>query len=261
MEHTTNLYSSHVLDTKTLLETYFSPRTPELLFIETTKIIMIALHKTFKSGFVKGKSLIDISLGPTIHHLAAICEFLEEMTVLKFDDACLKEMKKWVHKEKDAYNWTHLSKVMEEITDKSDTWQAREEMLRAKMTNVSKYDFTEENPTGSLVLPKADCLLSMWGLEFISKDHEAYPKNLKIFSTYLKLGGYLLIYGDINVTFFKVGEHKYNLLACGNKFVKKALTDGGFKILQFDIVERKTPTNLVDHEKLFFVIAQKVKEV
>lgn len=61
--------------------------------------------------------------------------------------------------------------------------------------------------------------------------------------------------------FFTVGEHKYHLLQHDDDFVKKALTDGGFKILQYDNVERKTAKDLVDVEKSFFVIAQKVKEV
>ncbi|XP_073467098.1 indolethylamine N-methyltransferase-like [Aquarana catesbeiana] len=255
------LYSVHGFDPKTLLETYFSPRTPKLLFYVSVEFIMTALHKAFKSGLVKGKHLTDISLGPTIHHLAAICEFLEDITVLELNDACVKELEKWLHKQPDANDWTHVSKVMKEITNSSDSWQAREEMLRAKLAHISKCDFTEEKPTGSLVLPKADCLLSMWALQSISKDQEAYPKNLKKFSSYIKLGGYLLIYGDINVTFFTVGEHKYHLLQHDDDFVKKALTDGGFKILQYDNVERKTAKDLVDVEKSFFVIAQKVKEV
>ncbi|XP_040191409.1 nicotinamide N-methyltransferase-like [Rana temporaria] len=255
---TKKLYSDHLLDPKTLLETYFSPRTPNLLFYASSEFIMTALHKAFKSGLVKGKHLIDVSLGPTIHHLAAICEFLEEITVLEMNDACVKELEKLLHKQPDAHDWSHVSKVMKEITDSRDSWQAREEMLRAKLAHVSKCDFTEEKPTGSLVLPKADCLLSMWALQAFSKDHEAY---LKTFSSYIKLGGYLMIYGDINVTFFTTGEHKYHLLTHDEDFVKKALTDGGFKILQYDNVERKTAKDLVDVEKSFFVIAQKVKEV
>ncbi|XP_075044381.1 nicotinamide N-methyltransferase-like [Mixophyes fleayi] len=243
-----------------LLDDYFSPKTPDCLFQESTKSLMAFLHKAFTSGCATGKTLIDISCGPIIHHLLSICEFMEEITILEFNDFCIKELEKWINKDADAFDWTHTSTITAELKGSSDGWQEREDLLRSKVKHIVKCDFCKDNPTDPIVLPKVDCVTSIWALESISKDKDTYCKNLKIISSLIKLGGYLIIYGDINTSYFKIGDQKYHVLTYDDNFLKKALSDDGYKIEHYESLERITTSDLVDHEKLVCVIAKKVSE-
>ncbi|XP_068122778.1 indolethylamine N-methyltransferase-like isoform X2 [Hyperolius riggenbachi] len=153
----------------------------------------------------KEKNVIDVSLGPILNHLLAICDFVDNISIVEFSDPCMTEMKKWLNKEPDAHDWTHTSRIMKEITGSSEGWQEREERLRSQLKHMIRCDFTKEISPDLAVLPKADCLFSIWGLEFMSIDEEAFCKNLRTMASYIKQGGYLLIYGNINSTFFKVG--------------------------------------------------------
>ncbi|XP_063813286.1 nicotinamide N-methyltransferase-like [Pseudophryne corroboree] len=254
-------YHMHEFNPLALLDAYFSPKADAHLFQESTTNIMQVLHKAFTSGYVTGKTLIDISPGPIIFQLLAICEFLEEITVLEFHDFCIKELEKWMNKEAEAFDWTHALTFMTGLKGSSDGWDEREDMMRRKLKRIVKCDFSKDNPTDPLVLPKVDCVMSLWVLDIISKDHDTYCTNLKKISSLIKLGGYLLLCGDINASYVTIGEHKYHFLTYDDKFLRKALSDEGYSIEHYEELERKTTSDLVDHDKVVFVIARKVKEV
>ncbi|XP_075056091.1 nicotinamide N-methyltransferase-like [Mixophyes fleayi] len=245
----------------TLLDAYFSPKTPDCLFQDSTKSLMTFLHKAFTSGYVTGKTLIDISCGPIIFHLLPICEFLEEITFLELNDFCIKELEKWINKDTDAFDWTHTSTITEQLKGSSNGWQEIEDLLRSKVKPPVKCDFSKDNPTDPVLLPKVDCVMSIWVLEIISKDKDTYCKNLKKISSLIKLGGYLIIYGDINASYFKIGDQNYHVLTYDDNFLRKALSDEGYKIELYENLERKTTIDIVDHEKLVCVIVKKVSEV
>ncbi|XP_075044352.1 nicotinamide N-methyltransferase-like [Mixophyes fleayi] len=245
----------------TLMDAYFSPKSEDYLLQESTITLMALLHKAFTSGYVTGKTLIDISPGPIIYQLLPVCEFLEEITILEFNDLCIKELEKWINKDADAFDWTHALTIMAQLHGSSDGRQGREDLLRSKVKQIVKCDFSKNNPMDPLVLPKVDCVMSIWGLDVISKDKDTYYKNLKKISSFLKLGGYLIIYADINTSYFKIGDHKFHLLTYDDNFLRKALSDEGFKIEHYEDVERITTSVLIDHEKVVFAIARKVSEV
>ncbi|XP_075044393.1 nicotinamide N-methyltransferase-like [Mixophyes fleayi] len=244
----------------TLLDAYFSPKTTDCFFQESTKSLMSFLHKAFASGFIKGKTLIDISLGPTIFQLLPVYEFFEKITILEFHDFCIKELEKWKNKDADAFDWTHTLTIMAELKGISDGWQEREDLLRSKVKQIVKCDFSKYNPTDPVLLPKASCVMCIWGLDIISKDKDTYCKNLKKISSLVKLQGFLIIYGAINASYFMIGDHKYHLLTYDDHFLRMALSDEGFKIEYYEDLHRTTTSDLVDLEKIVFIVAQKVCE-
>lgn len=123
-----------------------------------------------------------------------------------------------------------------------------------------KWEFTEDNIAESLPLPKADCATSIWGLELISKDRKDYRRNLRKFSNLIKLGGYLLLYANINSTYFKIGKDKFRLLPCDESFYRKVLSEEGLEIEHFENLDRVMCCDYVDHERIVFIIARKVRE-
>ncbi|XP_069601069.1 indolethylamine N-methyltransferase-like isoform X2 [Ranitomeya imitator] len=254
-------YPSHEADVRIMLQDYFSQYVPYSVFKESTMNMLRCFYQVFSSGLVSGKTLIDISLGPIIIQLLSVCEFFEEISILKCGDASIKELELWKNKDPEAFDWTHTSKLFMEIKGASrDGWQDAEEMLRRKMKHLVKCDFTKTNPTNPFALPRADCVTCVWGLEMISRDHEEYRITLRKISNMIKLGGHILIYTDINASYFIVGQDKYHLLNCDDSFLRKTLTDEGFAIVHYENMEREACTDRLDHEQKAFIVACKVME-
>ncbi|XP_069832246.1 nicotinamide N-methyltransferase-like [Dendropsophus ebraccatus] len=257
--HVNLYYPNHEVDAKKYLQDYYSQHVPYSVFKESTINMMRCFYNALNSGLVSGKTLIDISFGSIIVNLLSICEFFQEISIVKFYDADIRELELWRNKDPDAFDWTPILKLFREFKGmSSDRWSEEEENLRGKIKKIMKWEFTEDNLTDSVSPPKADCATSIWALELISKDHEEYKRNLRKFSKLIKLGGYLLLYTDINCTYFKIGEDKFQLLPCDENFCRKVLSEEGLEIEHFENLEKVMGCDLVDHEGIVFIVARKL---
>ncbi|XP_053311769.1 nicotinamide N-methyltransferase-like [Spea bombifrons] len=251
-------YHVHEFDPIHLLDIYCSPNIDEALLEDMIIDPMEYLYKV--SGLIKGDMLIDITIGPVICHLLPICEFFKEITVLEFNDLCISELEKWIKGHDEAYDWSHASKFVTDLEGKSGWWQEKETMLKRKMNRIVKCDLSKDNPTDPLVLPKADCVISGYLLEVTSKDKNEYMSNLRKISSLLKPGGRLILLAAINMSYYKIGEHKYASLSYDEEFLKVALKSEGYTIESYETKVRKTLTDFDDHKKAVFLIALKQKE-
>ncbi|XP_053308960.1 nicotinamide N-methyltransferase-like [Spea bombifrons] len=252
-------YHLHPCDPKHFFDTYFSPKTDELLLEEAVINPMSYLHKELVSGHIKGEMLVDISIGPAMYQLITVCEFFKEITLLELNDLCISEMEKWINNHEEAFDWSHASTYMMDPEGRSVGWKEKEELLRGKIKRILKCDFSKDNPTDPIVLPKADCLICMWILDVISIDKDAYISNLRKISSLLKPGGRLVLVTDINVKHFMIGEHKYNILTFDEEFLKSAIKNEGYIIETYETQTRKASYDVIDHEKVAFITALKQK--
>ncbi|XP_053310934.1 indolethylamine N-methyltransferase-like [Spea bombifrons] len=252
-------YHRHELDAKDLLHKFFSPKSDKLLLEESTAIPMKYLYKEFSSGRIKGDSLIEFGYGPCIHHLLAICEFVKEITLLEFNDVTISELEKWLNNHEESFDWSHASKLMIDLEGKSGGWQEKEELLRGKIKQILKCDITKDNITDPVVLPKADVIISMWGLDILSTTKDEYVKNLRKIASLLKPGGRMILVSDINVTFYMAGGHKYGILTYDEEFLKTTLKNEEFVIETYEAYDRKADYDVIDHEKVIYITALKQK--
>ncbi|XP_075449149.1 indolethylamine N-methyltransferase-like [Ascaphus truei] len=146
-------------------------------------------------------------------------------------------------------------------TDMELVIEEKEEQLRRTIKRILICDFTKENPLHPVILPKVDCLITVAYLEVVSKDLDAYRSNLKKVSSLIKVGGHLVLFVFISMTYYMIGEHKFYMLKYDEEFVRKALTDTGFVIKSVDLQARKKTTHLTDYEHIGFILAQKEREV
>ncbi|XP_069832450.1 indolethylamine N-methyltransferase-like [Dendropsophus ebraccatus] len=254
-------YPNHEVNARILLLDYYSQHVPYSIFKETTMNMMKCFYKVFNSGLISGETLIDISVGPIIVHLLSLSEFFEEISILEVSDSSIRELELWRSKDPDAFHWTHTSKLLMELKGISrDGWEDAEEMLRRKVKRVVKCDFSKNNPTNPFALPRADCVTCIWGLEMLSRDHDEFRINLRKLSNLIKLGGHLLVYADINASYFMVGDCKYHLLNLDDGFLRQTLIDEGFAIVHYENLEREACTDRLDHVLKAFVVARKVME-
>ncbi|XP_069804118.1 indolethylamine N-methyltransferase-like isoform X2 [Dendropsophus ebraccatus] len=227
-------YHIHGYDSRQLLEDYFS-------------------------GHIKGDVLIDLSISSLVHHLHATCEFFKHIIVLKVSDRCILELKRWLDTRTGAFDWGHSIKLHGEIAGKSDELQDKDGKVRSAAQHVVICDLEKDNMTDPIILPPADCIISAWLLEEISKDHDDFIKYLRKFSKLLKPGGHIILFGCLDITFFTVGKDKYHALTYDEDFVRKALVGEGFVIDNCKVKKRRAVSDIIDYKAIIFVAAHKEK--
>ncbi|XP_044147736.1 nicotinamide N-methyltransferase-like [Bufo gargarizans] len=246
-------------DPRLYLETYFHLGSGSLAD-DFLRFVLDNFNKTFKSGAVKGSTLIDIGTAPSIYQLLSACECFDDITVTWHTNRELKELQKWLNNEADAFDWSSIVKHVCEIEGKSMGQKEKEEKLKGKIKKVFMCDVSKSNPLSPHEVPKADCLLTTVCLEAACKNYESYGTALKNLSNLLKPKGHLLMAGDLGANYYEVGSNKVFSLPVNEKFLKKVISESGYEIIQ--LVSFGKPENAdfdtSDYEGFYFVHAQKV---
>ncbi|XP_068099278.1 nicotinamide N-methyltransferase-like [Hyperolius riggenbachi] len=251
------LYHKHEPDSRTLLETYFSEN-PDMPFKDDALLLPIEkMHNALSNGQITGKTLIDISAGPQIHHLYSACEFFQEIIVMRTNEHCIMEIMKWQNDRTGAFSWGHMTAHVTNLEGKSDESETKEMKLKSAITHVVKFDTETESLNDLIGIPQADCIITFWLLEAISKDKDDYVRHLKKILTLLKPGGHLILLGATNTSYYTIGEHRFHVFSCDDSFVRNALVAVGLTILQFEVAPRKSASDLSDYDGFLFITACK----
>ncbi|KAM4015587.1 indolethylamine N-methyltransferase-like [Anomaloglossus baeobatrachus] len=256
---THKLYHDEGFDSRQWLEHYFSDKSALVFRDDITLFPIECFAKTFSEGHIKGDVLIDLSVGPLVHHLFAACEYFKHIVVMKVSDRCIMELKRWVDERTGAFDWGHAAKLHAYIDIKSDQLENKEQNVRSALYHVVKCDLEKENMMDPIVLPPADCVISFWLLDAISKDQDDYRRHLRKFSKLLKPGGHIILIGSLDATYYTVGKHKFHILTYDENFVRKALAEQGFIIDCYKRKERIIVDDLCDCKVLFYIVAHKEK--
>ncbi|XP_069805060.1 phenylethanolamine N-methyltransferase-like [Dendropsophus ebraccatus] len=113
--------------------------------------------------------------------------------------------------------------------------------------------------TDPIVLPPADCIISFWLLEVISKDQGDYIRYLRKFSRLLKPGGHLILLGALDMTYYTVGKDKLYAFTYNEDFARRALVGEGFVIDDCVVKKSAAVSYLVDYKAIIFIAAHKEK--
>ncbi|XP_068102603.1 nicotinamide N-methyltransferase-like [Hyperolius riggenbachi] len=252
-------YHKHEFDCRDFLEKYCADK-PDMEFAEDAlQFPTMSFHYVFSSGFVKGDVLIDISMGPLIHHLYSACDIFKDIIILKLNEGCNMETSRWANTRTGAFEWRHTSAYVSKLEGKSAQIQDKEMKLKEAISHIICCDFENENITHPVVLPLADCITSIWILDAISKDEDEYMKNLEKVSKLLRPGGHLILIAALNTTFFMTGGERIYILKHDANFVINALSKVGFVIEYYAVQMRRNDSTLIDYEGVMFFTFRKTK--
>ncbi|KAG8568493.1 hypothetical protein GDO81_014022 [Engystomops pustulosus] len=251
---TCKIYHVHGVDCRQHLEDYFGDK-PKMVFGDDSIIFSIVnLTKTFTLGHIKGNILIYLSLSSMVPHLYAACEFFKHVIILKVQDRCILELKRWLDTRTGAFNWGHAAKLHADLQEKSDHIRDKDEKVKSAICHVVKCNFEKENMTEPIDLPPADCIISAWLLDVICKDKENYVRYLRKFSKLLKPGGHLILVGSLNAT---VGKDRLHMFTYDEDFARKALVGEGFTIDCCVIKRRTNVSDVIDYKAVIYIAAHK----
>ncbi|KAM3923158.1 nicotinamide N-methyltransferase-like [Leptodactylus fuscus] len=254
-------YHLHDQDARQFLEHYFSDKSEVVFGEDGLKFPITSLTKTFTKGHIKGDILLDLSIGSVVHHLYSACEFFKDIIVLKIKDRCILELKRWVDKRTGAFHWGHAAKHHVDIEGKSHQLEDKEVKVRSAMQHVLKCNLEKENMTEPIVLPPADCIISAWLLDVISKDQDDYIRYLRKFSRLLKPGGHFILLGCLGMTYYTAGKDKFHGFTYDEEFARKSLEGEDFIIDECKVKKRTAVSDLTDYKAVIYIVAHKEKKL
>lgn len=220
--------------------------------------VLCQLSKTFSSGKYRGKRLIEVGTGPTIHTLISACEYFEEIVVSDFVDNNRKEIQKWLKAEEGCFDWNAHIQFVCDLEGKR-TPAIVSETIRQRVKLVLKCDICLENPFAPVTVDAADCVVSSLCLEAACKDRGSYQRSLGAMVGLLGPRGVLVLIGDLDETFYTVGEQKFDCVSLSQEFIKRTLTELGLSVLEFTLqpAQDRDHNHKCDYEASFHLIAQK----
>lgn len=70
------------------------------------------------SGEYKGRKLIEVGSGPTIHTVISACQHYDELVLSDFVDGNREEIKKWINNEEGCFDWKPIIEYVCELDGK-----------------------------------------------------------------------------------------------------------------------------------------------
>lgn len=222
------------------------------------------LARTFATGEVSGRTLIDIGSGPTIYQLLSACAHFEDITMTDFLEVNRQELGLWLREEPGAFDWSVYSQHVCLIEDKGESWQEKERQLRARVKRILPVDVHQPQPLGAgsgAPLP-ADALVSTFCLEAVSPDLASFQRALGHITSLLRPGGHLLLIGALEESWYLAGEARLAVVPLREEDVREALVRGGYQVrdLRTYTMPARLRTGVDDVKGIFFAWAQQAGE-
>ncbi|XP_040182028.1 indolethylamine N-methyltransferase-like [Rana temporaria] len=251
-------YHDDEFDAKEFLNTHFSPDKTSIIE-ESLGFPTRIIHELASTGQLKGDKLLDISMGSILYQLFSVSNNFKEIYVVQMNDDSFTHFKQWMDKDNKANDWSHAAKRVCHLEGNRQGWKEKEDQLRKEIKGVYKWDNHETNGLDPEVVPQVDFVLSLWIINAISKTKEDFQRNLERFTSRLKLGGQVLLFVVLNMTFHKVGNHRYFMLTLDETELQELIIKAGFAIEKSSVITAVEPSDNVDYSHLSFVLARKVK--
>ena len=214
-------------------------------------------------------TLLELGGGPSIQVVITAAPFFSRIVHSDFEDSCNKEVRLWVDRSPNAFNWTpvveYAMKHCEGATESEVDSQAvaeREEEVRRKMSAVVHCDAMKENvgldpsviPDGGFdVVTAVGCFTSG------ARTQEEFFQELKNVHSVLKEGGYLFALLSGKCTTYKAAPEDSELihtLYVTDKDVKEGIAKAGLHLEELEI-QPALPGGVADAKELYCCIARK----
>ncbi|KAG7315800.1 hypothetical protein KOW79_020666 [Hemibagrus wyckioides] len=221
--------------------------------------VLGCLSRIFSTGEYKGRKLIEVGSGPTIHTVISACQHYHELVLSDFVDGNREEIKKWINNEEGCFDWKPIIEYVCELDGKSSS--DVEVKLRQKIKQVLKCNVLLENPFHPESIEPADCVITSLCLEAACKDMQLYTDALCGVTKLLRPGGVLVMVGVLGETFYRVDEIHFSCLRLSKENIEDVVSKLGFTVQEFNIFSAQDQeTNKVsDFEAFFVLVALKTK--
>lgn len=215
-------------DPMTYIDDYYS-KIKGFMSIEST---LESLHKIYATGRVKGKCLLEIGSGPTLHMVMPAAKWFDEIILSDFAQVNRDLQTKWLNQDTDSADWTLFFKHYSKLDGNEDDWLNLENEVRSKIHNVVPCDVHLTNPLHPLKINMVDAICTSLCLEAACPDVSSYEKAMRNVASLLKPGGKLVLMGVLNNQLYAVGHEQFYCLSLQMDDVISSMNIAGLTVLE-----------------------------
>ncbi|XP_069135705.1 nicotinamide N-methyltransferase-like [Argopecten irradians] len=248
-----------LFDPEWYLKTFLSSIPDQHIEGDLMQFYMDKYCKIFQPGEVKGRQLLDIGTGPSVHSIISASRHVDDVYLSDFAAQNRKLLNDW---------WKSDKTLIENVTayvlkqeKSSETVVERQTAMKGKVRAVLPIDVTLSNPLGSgSDITQFDIITSSLCLEAAALTIDQYRTNAANVASLLKVGGHFILNGVLEQTWYQVGEYKFGSVWLSREDIESTFVSCGFDIKQFDVL--KTDDEVYSDFHVFFAMhAVKVREM
>ena len=249
-------------DPKAYLNNYYKAEGDEVeLFNE---FALRSYHEFWaKMAAKKNLRVLDFGGGPSIYDLISAAPYSEEIIFAEYSEKNRQVVEKWLQKSPDSHDWLPYFKFVVQTLEgkKSEDVAVRESELRKKISHVLPCDIRWEDPVEwpadwSPQTATFDVVSTSLCIEAAVKSFDDYSQAIAKLRSYLKPGGYLIMYSVTGESFYTVGTEKFHTFNVTEKQIKDALCKEGFTGLEMKLYQHPV-SQMYDGTEIYFVSAQR----
>ncbi|XP_068752454.1 indolethylamine N-methyltransferase-like [Montipora capricornis] len=219
-------------------------------------------HEFWSKVNNKNQRVLEFGGGPVICNLIPATPYAQEIVFTEYTEKNRREVQKWLQESPDAHDWSAYFKFFVETLEgrKGEDITVRESELRKKISHVLPCDIERQDPVlwpPSYEVPSFDVVTSSLCLEACVTSREGYRDTIAKLKSYLKPGGFIVLYGVLGESFYMVGQEKFHCFPLTKQLVEETLISEGFKILDDMKISlfKHEYESICDAKGLFFVSA------
>ena len=223
-------------------------------------------HKFWKQFSSRDNlKLLEYGGGPIISGLISACPHLEHVVFAEYLECNRKAVENWVKQTPDAFDWkTTFDFIVQEL-EGGDENEANERQaeLRQKIQafvpcDVKGINLLELPATLSTKYhPPYDVVSTSLCLEAVVESDNEYKEAVAKLAELVKPGGYLVMHGTLQESFYTVGKQKYYVYRLRKEIIVESLENAGIKDIEFNSFSSGLSHHLTDMESKFFVYGKR----
>ncbi|XP_048258298.1 phenylethanolamine N-methyltransferase-like [Haliotis rufescens] len=189
-------------------------------------------HEVFVDGKIKGRRLLDIGTGPSVHSVISASPHCDEIYLTDFTPKNRAALKQWLQGDL-QHSFESFFRFVVNSEGKGESWDERENQLRGKVSGILHIDLRQADPLAPNIMPTFDVITSSLCLEAAAEDITEYENMAGRVAALLKEDGHVILYGNIGEKLYTVGDHSFPLIRVKEDQVKSVWVKCGFSITEW----------------------------
>ncbi|KAM7304281.1 nicotinamide N-methyltransferase-like [Ixodes scapularis] len=156
------------------------------------------LHDIYTSPSFRGKSLLDVGCGPTVHNVFPATTKIQNVVLSDLCAGNRREVENWIQKTPGAIDCSFISEALAAVEGHVDLQSGAkeiEERTRRAIKKTIPCNILDPNVLSKEHRETFDVVFSSLCLESASLDEQTYQKNTQNIGNLVAPGGYLILCG------------------------------------------------------------------
>lgn len=240
-------------DTSSYLKEFYSQ-----FNAEPAMQVVLQLLPNFAYRLPKGRRLLDVGSGPTVHVALCFREKMDEIYLSDFAQESRDEIRRWLKNDTNRFDWTPVTKFIALMEGRHEEWykivpkiedESRKKVKGVLACNVFNSAVIRMNK------PNFDVVTTFFCLEAACANVKEYKRAVTNIVNLLKPGGYFIMGGLLNQSWYKTGGKCFKCVRLTEEDLFSALRDSSI-----DVDDGQT-FKYFNHEDVIFVVGRRNVQV